>query len=104
MNLDHYIYIRQRVQTRNSYNELVESFTPLIGLPANVNYKGGREGYYASQVVATGEVVFTIRYYPGIDETMHILFEGTPYEITHVEPVGRKHWLRLHANKSDNKR
>lgn len=102
MNLDHYIKILKRVQVRNTYNELVESYSPLLGLPANVNYKGGREGYYSNQVVATGDVTFTIRYYPLIDETMKVEFEGVEHDIINVEPVGRKHWLRLHTKKSDN--
>lgn len=102
MNLDQYIQIYKRDRTRNSYNEWVESLTLLVSVPANVNYKGGREGMYAKQVVATGDVTFGIRFYPGIDETMMIVYNNRVHEIKNIEPVGRRSFLLLHTNYSDN--
>ena len=102
MILDYYIKIYKRVKSRNDYNEQVESLELYIGLPATVNYRGGREGTYARQVVATGDVSFGTRFYPGIDETMVIEFAGKMYEINNIEPVGRRSWLIMHSRTSDN--
>lgn len=102
MNFDQYIQIYKRDRTRNDYNEWVESLALLVSVPANVNYKGGREGMYARQVVATGEVTFGIRFYPGIDETMVVKYNDRMHEIRNIEPVGRREKLLLHTRYSDN--
>lgn len=102
MTLDRQIKVYKRETTRNEYNEKVETLVLFATLFANVNYRGGREGFYARQVIATGDVTFTIRHYAGLDETMVILFDGKMHEINYIEPIGRMHWLAMHTKSADN--
>ncbi len=102
MNMDRHIEVYRRDSIRNEYNEKVETLVFHASLYANVNYRGGREGFYARQVVATGDVTFTVRYLPGLNETMVIKFDGKMHEITYIEPIGRRHWLALHTKSADN--
>ena len=99
---DKLIEVYKRDSIRNEYNEKVETLVHHASLYANVNYRGGREGFYAKQVVATGDVTFTVRHYPGLDETMVIKYEGKMHEINYIEPIGRQHWLALHTKSADN--
>lgn len=102
MNMDRHIEVYRRDSFRNEYNEKVETLVFHASLYANVNYRGGREGFYARQVVATGDVTFTVRHFPGLDETMVVKFDGKMHEITYIEPIGRQHWLALHTKSADN--
>lgn len=102
MNLDRYIRIWAESTTRNEYNEPVKTWALFQAMRAAVNYRGGREGYYARQVVATGDVYFTIRFLTGIDEKMFIEYNGRMYDIKHIEEVGRRQWLGITAKMSDN--
>ncbi len=104
MILDKHIEVYKRDTTRNEYNEKVEILDHHLSLPAAVNYRGGREGFYARQVVATGEVTFTVRWIEGLDTTMMIVFDGKVHEITYIEPVGRMHTLLIHTKTVDNKK
>lgn len=103
MILDRHIKVYKRTTSRNEYNEKVETLVLHLSLPAGVNYRGGREGFYAKQVVATGDVTFTVRWLADIDETMMVVFDGKVHEITHIEPVGRQHTLLIHTKTTDNK-
>ncbi len=103
MNYDRRIDILQPVTTTDSYGQPVESFELLKAVWANVNHKGGREGFYARQVVATGEVVFKIRYTTGITEKMLINHDSKTYDIAAIAETGRRNGLEITAVARDNK-
>jgi len=69
---------------------------------AAVNYRGGREGFYARQVAATGDVVFKTRYDASISETMLIIYNSRKYNIRHIAEVGRMDMLEITATMYDN--
>ena len=102
MSLDRYIRFWQESTTRNEYNEPVKTLSLFQGMRASVNYKGGREGYYGRQVVATGDVFFTVRYFPGINERMFIEYGDRMYDIKHIEEIGRMQFLGITAKMTDN--
>lgn len=103
MNFDRRIDILHAVETVSAYGEKAESFVLLKALWANVNHKGGREGFYARQVVASGEVVFKIRYTTGITEKMLINHDGKTYDITAIAEVGRRQYLEISSTARDNR-
>lgn len=103
MNYDRRINILQAVTVTNEFGERAETYQLLKAVWANVNHKGGREGFYARQVVASGEVVFKIRYTTGINETMLINHDDKTYDITAIAEVGRRAGLEIVAVARDNK-
>lgn len=102
MMLDRQIHIYNYTEVRNTYGEVRGKLTKFATLMANVNYRGGREGFYARQVVATENIVFKIRYYPGIKETMFIEYSGKMYDIRHIAENGRNRFLEITAEMHDN--
>ncbi len=102
MSFDKIIEVYQRTSTRNEYNEEVQTLAHFASLYAAVNYHGGREGFYARQVVATKDVAFKTRYHPGLNETMVVKFEGSMYQIEYIEPRGRQSQMIIHTKSADN--
>ncbi len=65
---------------------------------ADVSNLHGREFYQAQAVQAENTVKFTIRYLPGIDASMHILFQGKTYNITSIDNIKyRNRYLEIKA-------
>jgi len=102
MNLDRKIEIQQPVKVRNAHGELSTTWETFAFLWANVNHKGGREGFYAKQVVATGEMVFKIRYTSSVNERMRIIHDGKTYNIIAIAEAGRRQWTEITAKMHDN--
>jgi SPP1 family predicted phage head-tail adaptor len=99
---DRQVIIYRHQVTKNNYQENEKTLVKLVTLRAAVNYRGGREGFYARQTVATGEIVFIIRHYPGIDEKMFIAYNGRMYNIKHIAEAGRREKLEITATMHDN--
>lgn len=93
-----------QVKTKNSHGEESVVLTYSADAWATVNFKGGREGFYARQVVATGDIVFKLRYQSGIDETMLISYNGKLYDIKHIAEEGRMFELHITATFADNRK
>ena len=104
MNLDRIITIEMPVKVKNSYGEESITWSIYAVLWANVNYKGGREGFYARQVVAVGDVVFKVRYTSGITPAMRILFDNNTYDIIATNEIDRKQFLEITTKSHDNER
>jgi len=102
MNFDKIIEVYQRTSTRNVYNEEVQTLSHFASLYASVNHHGGREGFYARQVVASQDIAFRVRYYPGLDATMVVKFEGMMHEVEYIEPRGRQNEMIIHTKSADN--
>jgi len=102
MILDRKIQILKQTLTKNNFGEERITWTHFAWAWANVNYKGGREGFYARQVVATGDVVFKIRYIKSMSETMQIFYQNRKYDIQHIAENGRNDMLEITATMHDN--
>ncbi len=102
MVFDKKILIYNYTLSKNTYGETEGALVLHTWTFAKVNYKGGREGFYARQVVATGNVVFKMRYIPGITEKMFIEYNEKMYNIRHIAEDGRKRFLEITAEMHDN--
>ena len=57
-----------------------------------------REFFAASAVQLEKMVLFTIRYIPDLDETMHIMFRGDKYNINFIDNIKYKNkYLEIKA-------
>jgi SPP1 family predicted phage head-tail adaptor len=99
---DQKIEIKSQKLTKGTNGEESIAWDSFAFAWANVNYKGGREGFYARQVVATGDVVFKIRHIAGVKETMQIWYDGRKYDINHIAKSGRMEILEITATMHDN--
>lgn len=54
---------------------------------ASIKNLHGREYFQAAAVQKENTVKFTIRYVPGLDTSMKILFEGKYYDITQIDNI-----------------
>ena len=102
MNFDSKIQFINQTTTKNAHGEDAVQFTGGAYAWANVNYKGGLEGFMARQTVASGNIVFKIRYMAGIKETMFISYNNKLYNIRHIAENGRLNILEISAEFHDN--
>jgi SPP1 family predicted phage head-tail adaptor len=102
MNFDELIDIQQPIESRNGVGEMAVTWQTYKKVWAALNFKGGREGFYARQVVATGDVVFKIRAIPGITAKMRILHDQKVYDIQHLAGGLRSGILEITAKSHDN--
>ncbi len=85
----HRITIQRRTTTRDSAGGIVETWTNFAtGVPAVVEPASGREFFIARQIESTVDTSITIRWRPGISETMRVLHGSDAYDITAVLPDG----------------
>ena len=85
----HRVTIQKRTTGRDSAGGIVESWTDfLTGVPAVVEPASGREFFLARQIASTVDTSITIRWRPGISETMRVLHGSDVYDITAVLPDG----------------
>lgn len=102
MNYDRKITIEQPIRIKDGFGAEVESWDAFAVVWANVNHKGGREGFYARQIVAEGIVVFKIRYTSGVTPLMRVNYDGVIYNITAVAEGGRREYLEIVTRTHDN--
>jgi SPP1 family predicted phage head-tail adaptor len=67
-----------------------ESLQDFKTVRAAVTNLHGKEYFAAKAVQAENTVKFTIRYLAGVDQTMKILFQGKPYNITAIDNIKYK--------------
>lgn len=73
--------------TPNSYNETIPDWAELMTVWAGVETTGGGRFFAAQKVNSEVEVLFTVRHQTGIDEDMHISYDGKTYEILRLNSV-----------------
>lgn len=98
--LDQIITLQQRVPSVDGAGQDNYTFANLASVPeewANAQPLRGGEYFAASQMQATVDVKFTIRYRSDLDSTMRVLWRGEPYDIVSppIDPHGRREWLEL---------
>lgn len=97
--LDRLIRIESRVDTVNSVGQPVPAWSVVAtNVPASYDPTRGREFFAGMQLVVTDAAMFSIRYRPGIDAAMRVIFEGRVWDIAAVEPgFGRHRSLNLYC-------
>ncbi len=85
----HRVTIQARTTTRDSAGGVVETWRNFAtGVPAVVEPASGKEFFIARQIESTVDTSITIRWRPGILETMRIVHGGKTYDIVAVLPDG----------------
>jgi SPP1 family predicted phage head-tail adaptor len=100
--LDRRISIWTPTATQTATGEPLRTYTLLRTCWAQVIESGGNESIIADTPTVTRDLFFTIRYYSGITEKMRIIYNSTNYNITHIEEIDRRNYLKLTASKPDN--
>lgn len=92
--LRHRITLEHNVTTRDQWGgEVVGWQTFAADVPAEVVPLSGREFIAAGELQGQVQARITIRYLPGVLDTMRIQFDGAMYAIRAVlpDPTGRRH-------------
>ena len=99
--LDRRIRIQKKVVYQDEYGEEVRGYEDVMQAWANVAEKHGGESMESNQLTATSNVVFTIHYSYGVDETMRIIYLGKFYDIKGIKEIGRRQRLEILAQIKD---
>ncbi|MFN0133424.1 MAG: phage head closure protein [Phycisphaerales bacterium] len=89
--LDKRILIQRRVPVRNAHGEEIEGWVDVATVWAGFKRVSGGEDFEAEQRTNKQQVQFKIRYRPGLDPTMTLVYDGERYQIEDVgEPEGSR--------------
>jgi len=86
--LDRRILIQRRVPVRNDHGEEIEGWADVATVWAKFERISGQEEFRAEQRTNRQQVRFTIRFRPGIEPTMTVVYDGERYEIEDVGETG----------------
>jgi SPP1 family predicted phage head-tail adaptor len=100
--LDRRITIQYALLAVNSIGEHIKTWTTLTQAWASIEYSDSKETFDAAQIVAPNEVVFKLRYFSDINETMRIIYNQKQYDIKHIAEIGRRNGLKIIAICKDN--
>jgi len=101
-NMYHRIKFYPKTTTRDSYGASVDTYTNwTIETRGEIRYTGGSKDLVNDEKFYSKGMELTIRYRPGVDETMYVQVDGTDsrYEILYIEELGRNNKLRLSLEK-----
>ena len=108
--LDRRITIETFSTDPDGYGEAIKTWSVLINVWANINWKGGNTKDIAERVTATSKVVFTIRNYgstiDSIDESMRVKYRDRGvtkyYYINVINQIdGRDGFLQLETEQKE---
>jgi SPP1 family predicted phage head-tail adaptor len=95
--LDRRITIRERVGTPDGAGGETVTWTARATVYADRRDVSAREQMLSQQMVATGSVVFRIRYRSDVVLTDSILCDGISYDIQSIAEIGRREGLEILA-------
>lgn len=101
-NLRHRIVLQRNVPVRSDTGVIEDDWQDVTSLWASISTQGGREFYAARQVNSDLTHDIVIRYYPGVEEKMRVLFrdfKDNTERLYYIDSVfnvdGRKDYLHL---------
>lgn len=95
--LNHKILIQVKAESKNQYGDMLESWSDLKHVWADKKYVGFRESVKYG-VQNTNEVEYYIRW-TDISYSCRIVDGLDTYNITAIEPIGRRESIRLRCSK-----
>lgn len=102
---DRPLRIERATTTRNEIGEPIASWELVANTLAEKDPKLGREAFVAQQVIATGDVVYRIRWRsdikPNRDEILRVIEDGITYGVQSILEVGRRQALDLLASRPE---
>lgn len=100
--LDRRIQFLSRTVTQTATGEPSRSWSSFLTCWAQVEESSGGETITADTPTVTHELLFTVRYRSTITELLRILYNGKNYQITHIEEIERRNYLKITASIPDN--
>lgn len=100
--LDRRVVLYSFTETQSASGMPTKSWSIYRTVWAFVEDGGGAETITAEAPTPKANLFFTIRYNSAITEKYRILYNSVKYNITHIEEIDRKRYLKLTAMKPDN--
>lgn len=95
--LDRTIIIQSATETRDAYGAVTYTWGTFVEVWAKKKDLRGDEYFSAQQVNAQVDCIFTIRWFPGVLETMRISYDGKLWDIRSLNELGRQEGLEIYA-------
>lgn len=99
--LDRRIVLQRCTETQTDYGELIRTWSNLGTVWANVNFRGGSEGFEAEQLTANTQIIFTIRYVSYLQPKDRIYYNSKYYDILNIIELDRKCYMQLQVEFKD---
>lgn len=99
--LDRRITIERYTETRDAFNNPVQTWATLTTVWAAVEHIRDSERWAAQEVGATATMRFQIRYSSTVADVSpldRVVYEGRAYDIAGVKEIGRREGLELTAS------
>lgn len=96
--LDRRVTILKRVETKNSFGEIIENFVVDRDIWAQRIQVQGNERFIIAQFVDKVDTLFKIRWRTGLNAITRLRFEGNDYDVYGVLEIGRKEGLAINAS------
>ncbi|WKB52308.1 phage head closure protein [Eleftheria terrae] len=94
--LNQRIALQQLASVKDAYGQEQGVWIKAATVWAKAEPLSGREFFAAAQAQSEVTVRFTIRYRPGLQSSMRVLWRGQPHEVASViELQGGREWLQL---------
>jgi head-tail adaptor len=97
--LDRRIDIKEKVDTVGSHGEQTNELVSVISVSAKMEDLNGKEDE-DGKIRYLNSRIYTVRYYPEIFQKSNrlvVLENDIKYDVSHVQEVGRKHFLKIYC-------
>jgi|NOAtaT_7_FD_contig_51_1969375_length_836_multi_3_in_0_out_0_2 SPP1 family predicted phage head-tail adaptor len=99
--MDRQVTLQRFTVTQSAIGEAIKTWATLATVPAAYKPSPGGEPVNGDKVEAELPVVFTIRFYSGLNPKDRLTYGGQVYNILAVTEVGRKHLMELKARRQE---
>lgn len=99
--MDRQVTLERRTTSQNAIGEAIKTWATLATVPAAYKPAPGAEPVNGDKVEAELPVVFTIRFYSGLNPKDRLTYGGQVYNILAVTEVGRKHLMEIKARRQE---
>ena len=101
--LDRRIELYSTTRTLNDYGEGEESYTYYRSVWAQLMTSKGTEGRADISMMSKSEIQFMLRYNSTLTTSYLVKFEGNYYNITAIDQIGRREYIKVTCVYKDNK-
>jgi SPP1 family predicted phage head-tail adaptor len=95
--LDRRVQLERKVEETDDSGQVVPRWLPLAEVWAKAEPLGGSERFGAQQIVATGDLRFTIRWRGDVTPLHRVVHDGVAYDVVTVAEDGRREALLIVA-------
>lgn len=96
--LDRPITIETPILATDSYGQKIKTFALFATTRANVKLGSEKEDFNSEQFTSVNETIFKIRYRPGVNTSMRIVYNGNNYDILGIKELGRLDALEIRTD------